>query len=123
MTYNRTVPTAPCPSCGNPVAPAAASCPACGQPFRAAPDGIASVVPYRNVCALVGYYLGVFSLIPCLALALGPAALICGILGVKAVGRNPSAKGTVHAWVAIILGGLTTLANYGLILFVMLSKK
>ena len=51
-------------------------------PLPAAPDSpMAAIVPYRNPPALVGYYLGVFSLVPFLGLPLGPAALICGIVG------------------------------------------
>ncbi len=80
-------------------------------------------MPYRNPSALVGYYPSVFSLIPCLALALGPAALVCGIVGLKAVGRNPQAKGTAHAWVAIILGSLTSLANFGFLATAILARR
>ncbi len=107
--------TSPCPACGNPVSPQAHSCPSCGQPFARPPqdDAMATVVPYRNPSALVAYYCAVFSLIPCLGVILGPVALICGFVGLGHRRRNPSAKGAAHAWVGIILGGLTTLANVG----------
>ncbi|MHC4970687.1 MAG: hypothetical protein ACYTF4_19010 [Planctomycetota bacterium] len=78
------------------------------------PDGpMSGVIPYRNPAALFGYYLAVFSLIPVLGLLLGPAAVICGIFGFRAGLKTPSAKGKVHAWVAIIPGGLTTIGNWG----------
>ena len=35
---------------------------------------------------------------------LGPAAIICGIVGVVKRRKNPKLRGAVHAWVAIILG-------------------
>jgi hypothetical protein len=69
-------------------------------------DGVSTVIPYRNGAALAAYYLGVFSLIPCLGAPLGVAAVIFGIIGLRKAGENPEAKGKVHAWVGIIAGGL-----------------
>ncbi len=48
-----------------------------------------------------------------MGLFLGPAALVLGILGVRYVKANPTAKGTGHAIAGIVLGGLTTLAYWG----------
>ncbi len=44
-------------------------------------DSLTNIIPYRNVAALVGYYLGVFSLIPCLGIPLAVAAIVMGIIG------------------------------------------
>jgi hypothetical protein len=74
-------------------------------------DAVSSIIPYRNGKALAAYYCGVFSLIPCLGLLLGPIALILGILGFRYVRAHPEAKGTGHAIAGIILGSLTTLGN------------
>jgi hypothetical protein len=79
------------------------------------------LIPAKNPPALIGYYLGVFSLIPCFALMLGPAALVCGILGLKAVKKTPGLPGKGHAWTALILGGITTLANYGFLIFAIVA--
>ncbi len=79
-------------------------------------DIVSTMIPYRNVPALIAYYLGIFSLIPCIGLLLGIAALILGIMGLKRAGQNPEAKGKVHAWIGIILGGLCALANMAFIL-------
>jgi hypothetical protein len=78
--------------------------------------GISSLIPYKNGKALVAYYCGVFSLIPCLGLILGPIALIFGILGYRYSRTYPTAKGGGHAIAGIILGGLTTLGNWGITL-------
>ena len=78
-----------------------------------ASDAVSTIIPYKNARALLAYYLGVFSLIPCLGLLLGPAALVLGILGLRYVRANPTAKGTGHAIAGIIMGVLTTLANWG----------
>ena len=85
--------------------------------FRRRDDGIATLIPYRNGRALAAYYCGVFAIIPCLGLILGPIALIFGILGLRFAKANPRAGGTGHAIAGIVLGSLTTLANWGVVLF------
>jgi predicted Zn finger-like uncharacterized protein len=77
-------------------------------------EAVSTIIPYKNGRALIAYYLGIFSLIPCAGLLLGPAALLLGILGLRYVNANPTAKGTGHAIAGIVLGGLTTLGNWGL---------
>lgn len=81
-----------------------------------AEEAVSTIIPYKNGRALVAYYLGVFSLIPCLGLLIGPGALVLGILGLRYAKANPTAKGTGHAIAGIILGGLTTLGNWGFLL-------
>ncbi len=61
-----------------------------------------ALIPTGNPCALVGYYLAVFSLV---MVPLAAVAIVLGILGLLRVRKHPEAKGTAHAWVAI-LGGL-----------------
>lgn len=83
---------------------------------READDGfVSTLIPYRNPAALVGYYVSVASLIPVLALVLGPLAIGLGVAGLRARAREPRLKGTAHAVVAIVLGSLTFLANAGFI--------
>jgi hypothetical protein len=80
---------------------------------------MSKVVPYKNPKALIAYYLAIFSLIPCIGLLLGIAALILGILGLNAARAQPNAHGKVHAWVGIILGGLCAVGNLaGLVLII-----
>jgi DNA-binding beta-propeller fold protein YncE/phage FluMu protein Com len=79
-----------------------------------ATEAVSTLIPYKNGRALLAYYLGVFSFIPCVGLILGPAALILGILGIRFVKANPTAKGTGHALAGIIMGSLTTLGYWGL---------
>lgn len=64
------------------------------------------IIPYKNICALIAYYLGVFSVIPFLGMPLGIAAFILGILALRFRRRNPAAGGVVHAWIGIVIGGL-----------------
>lgn len=64
------------------------------------------IIPYKNVRALVAYYLAVFSLIPFIGIPLGLGGFVLGILGLRFRSRHPEAGGVVHAWIGIILGGL-----------------
>ncbi len=64
------------------------------------------LIPYKNAQALWAYYLGIFSLIPCVGILLGIAALVLGVRGLKYARQHPAACGKVHAWIGIIFGGL-----------------
>jgi predicted Zn finger-like uncharacterized protein len=86
--------------------------------FRRRDSGMETLIPYRNGKALAAYYCGVFSLIPCLGAILGPLALIFGILGVRYAKAHPGAHGMGHGIAGIVLGSLTTLANWGVVLLV-----
>jgi hypothetical protein len=80
-------------------------------------DTTATLIPYRNMPALLGYYLGVFSLSACIpilglvGIGMGIAAVVLGIKGLRNANANPTAKGTVHAWIAIVCGTIFTLAG------------
>ena len=84
-------------------------------------DGVSTIIPYKNGMALAAYYVGVFSLIPCVALILGPLGIIFGIIGLRRVNANPELKGTGHAIAGIVLGSITSLANYGFIAVVLVG--
>lgn len=74
-----------------------------------------TIIPYKNPPALISYYLGLFSLSACIPLlgfvgvGMAIAALILGLKGLKRVRANPECKGTAHAWIGVICGGLCTL--------------
>lgn len=107
-----------CPACREMIVVGAKVCRFCKTSFDAAGepllgeraplpeskgDATGGLIPYKNTSALIAYYCGVFSLIPCFAI--GIAALILGIKGLKYAKANPEAKGKVHAWIGIIAGG------------------
>ncbi|MSU57138.1 MAG: DUF4339 domain-containing protein [Pedosphaera sp.] len=85
---------------------AAAPPPVVGTSAPAGNDGLNVIIPYKNVRALVAYYLGVFSLIPFVGIPLGLAGFVLGILGLRYRRQHPTAGGVVHAWIGIILGGI-----------------
>ena len=80
-------------------------------------DATGGIVPYKNLPALLGYYCGVFSLIPLLGLPLGIAAIPLGITGLRKQRSQPAVRGRVHAWVAVILGALSTVLWTSLLAF------
>ena len=80
-----------------------------------------SLIPTKNPPALMAYYIGIFSLLPCFSIILGPVAAILGIIGLKKVKENPELSGTVHAWIGVVLGSLTFFANLFVIFFSVLA--
>ncbi len=116
-----------CPSCQNELAEGATVCPACntvlgGNPYAADPlpatnvsataqegDVTGGLIPYKNPKALIAYYLGIFSGIPLIGLPIGIAAVVLGVLGLRARNRNPVIKGSIHAGIGIGCGLLFAL--------------
>jgi hypothetical protein len=96
-------------------------------PIGAQPEssgsGLNVIIPFKNVRALVAYYLGVFSLIPFLGIPLGLAGFTLGILGLKFRRQHPTAGGVVHAWIGIILGGLCGFGYLALVVFVIIAAS
>src|SRR5262245_1879059 len=83
-------------------------------------DAVETLIPYKNPMGLMAYYAGVFALIPCVGLVLGPAAFILGILGIRYANKYPTAGGKGHAIAGIVLGALVVLGHFGVILFLVL---
>src|SRR4051812_9473012 len=89
-----------------------------GAPSAPPPTMADHIIPARNPQALTAYYLGIFGLIPCVGLILGPAAIVLGVLGLKARKRDPNLPGAAHAITGIVIGTIDTLLYWGLVLFV-----
>jgi hypothetical protein len=84
-------------------------------------DAVETLIPYRNPKGLVAYYLGVFSVICGLGLLLGPAALVLGIMGLRHSQRYPRAGGAGHAITGIVLGALSSLVNWGVLIVLLVT--
>ena len=80
-------------------------------------DAVETLIPYKNPMGLMAYYAGVFALIPCVGLVLGPAAFILGILGIRYAGKYPTAGGKGHAIAGIVLGTLVVLGHLAVVVF------
>ena len=72
-------------------------------------DSTGGVIPYKNMPALLADYLGLFSLFPCIGLFLAIPAFVLGIKGLRKRKENPAVRGSVHAWIGIVMGGLMTI--------------
>ncbi len=77
-------------------------------------DVTGGIIPYKNGPALAAYYVSIGSLLCC---PLGIVAVVLGIMGLQKRARQPEVKGSVHAWIGIVLGAITTLGFiFGLIM-------
>src|SRR5262245_52511673 len=73
-------------------------------------DSTGGLIPYKNIPALLAYYLGILSLVCCFfAVPFGIVPLVLGIVGLQRRAANPAIHGTAHAWIGIVLGGLNVL--------------
>ena len=110
-----------CPSCGALNDDARAACVMCDAALTPVPGAeeevgvVGRMIPTANPAALTAYYAGIFSLVPFLGLLLGPLALVLGVKGLKAAPAVPGQVGRVHARIGLILGILTSLANWGVV--------
>ena len=73
-------------------------------------DATGGLIPYKNKHALIGYYMAFGGLlimcIPLIGFLYSIATIWLGVQGLKSVKANPVVKGTAHAWIAIIGGGV-----------------
>jgi len=79
-----------------------------------------SLIPYKNKYALIGYYFGVFSVIP--FFLIGIIGLLLGLKGLKYSKLNAEVHGTTHAWVAIIAGGFFGIGYFILTLLLIIYR-
>src|SRR5687768_16705809 len=85
-------------------------------------DATGGIIPYKNPAALTAYYVGIFALFPCLALLLGPIAVVLGVIGFNRYRQTPIISGAVHAWIGIILGGGSFLLNLVVLILVIIGS-
>jgi hypothetical protein len=85
-------------------------------------EAMSSIIPWRNKCALIGYYLGIFGLIPLLGIPFALAAIVLGALGIGHWKRNHRSHGLVHSIVAILCGLLGLLITGFLFLLPILGR-
>ena len=84
-------------------------------------DATGGVIPYKNAPALIAYYTGLASIIPVLGMLLGPIAFVLGIMGLRKRKREPEVKGSVHAWIGIVLGFINIVVYTGLIAMILMN--
>jgi len=104
------------------IPPPPPSVPTGPPPIPQTGDATGGLIPYKNPHALIGYYLGIVGLIPFIGILLAIPAFVLGIIGLKKRKQNPVIKGAIHAWVGIILGGIS-IAYHALIAVALLAAK
>ncbi|HVT11226.1 MAG TPA: DUF4190 domain-containing protein [Fimbriimonadaceae bacterium] len=87
------------------------------------PSALDHLIPAKNMKALLAYYFGVFSIVPCFTPILGPAAIVLGILGLKEVRLNPNLPGKGHAIVGIVIGSIMTFLLVAVVVLVLVFGK
>jgi hypothetical protein len=103
------VPLATLPKFQDAFAASPAASPASAEGEGEGEGGVSTVIPYKNVPALIAYYVGVFCII-CPPLLCFPA-IILGVIGLRRVKENPEVKGTAHAWIGILSGSFFLLLS------------
>jgi len=110
-----------------PPAPAAPSAPVAPSPLPPAPAGqpsapnafVALLVPLgRSGWAILAGYLGLFSVLVLPA----PFAILCGVLAIKDIRKNPHKLGLVRAWFGIIAGSIGLITLFVLIVAASIRK-
>lgn len=78
-------------------------------------DATGGIIPYKNPHALTSYYLGVFSIIPFIGFVLGCIAVPLGVSGLRKRKAMPQIRGTAHAWIGIVIGGISVVVHLALV--------
>jgi hypothetical protein len=84
-------------------------------------DGTGGIIPYRNMPALLAYYFGIFSVL--FGPLSGVPAVVLGIVGLQKRKQEPHVKGSVHAWIGIGCGALSTLATIAFVVFLFYAGR
>jgi hypothetical protein len=84
-------------------------------------EGVSTIIPYKNGYALASYYCGVFSLIPCVGGILSVIAIVLGFMGLSYVKKHPTAHGTAHAIVGLVLGFLVLLGHLAVLALILIG--
>jgi len=115
-----------CPSCNAANSAEARQCTACGTRLRRRRNsGVASeaaVNPWihsSNRMALTAYRCSLLAMIPFLGLALGPLAVVLGLLGRRSERKQPSERGAGQAMAAVVLGTATLVTNWTGLFFIL----
>jgi hypothetical protein len=75
-------------------------------------DATGGVIPYKNPYALIAYYSGIGGLLCCITpVPLGLVPVVLGIIGLQKRAQNPHIKGSVHAWIGIVLGVISAMGS------------
>ena len=75
----------------------------------------------RPASAILAGYLALFGILPLIGLPFSILALVCGLLALKAIKKDPDLSGSGRAWFGIILGSLMTLISLLFLVFMVFA--
>jgi hypothetical protein len=81
------------------------------RPGRDDGETFGQFTPWRNRAAVYAYAVALAGLTPALGAALGPVAVLLGVVGLIRVKRRPEVEGVNFAVAGIVLGVIDTLFN------------
>ncbi|QDU27787.1 hypothetical protein ETAA8_28780 [Anatilimnocola aggregata] len=85
-------------------------------------DSTGGLIPYKNMPALLAYYIGIVSMLCCFfGLPIGIVAVVLGVMGLQKRAREPEVKGSVHAWIGIICGVISTIGAIAMIAIIVVG--
>ncbi len=67
-------------------------------------DSFQAIIPTKNMPALIGYYMGIFGLLPFIGLPFSVAAVILGRKGLSLYKQQPTPGAKTHAMIGYVLG-------------------
>ncbi len=85
-------------------------------------DSMQSLIPTKNMPALISYYCGVFGLIPILGLPASIGGVILGAIGLSKYNSSPTPGAKVHALIGLILGIVEIIIFTLLIILIIVSR-
>jgi hypothetical protein len=105
-----------CPNCGSEASTGATHCGSCGWELSRRSGGSrsaeASDASFAERAALRAYRLSIFGLIPLAGLALGPIAVVLGILARGHGRKDPAFTAHGPAAAAVVLGAVDAATNW-----------
>lgn len=120
--------TKSCPYCAEAILATARKCRYCGEMLDESDEGprtneqLRMILPVDTpLSALASGYCALFGIVPVFGLPFSIAALVCGLIALKAIRQNPELAGKGRATFGIALGSVMTVVSLGMLLLLLIG--